>query len=111
MYSYITNLSADRKFSQTYVFPNKYSCAIKRKSQSLSYMIKYKPSINISFKVNNSIEKTFKPNKSMDYLSLNKNKVHIKGSSTLNKLKIRSVIMRKSLILENPKKLLNKFLI
>ena len=122
MLTYITEINAEKGFSKSHSFFNKYNWNIETKSKSLDSIFKYQKSINIRKTVDMRIERDFRINESLDYVSLNKEKTH--KSKQLNRLKIRSIVMRKALmiqpfnandsktlVLKNSKKLSNKFLI
>ena len=101
MYSYITELSPKRKFSQSYEFSSEYHR--QRKSQSRDISIRYEcPSIKhvTSHTIGIQIDKFFKRNEAANYISLNKYNIKPKP---MNRLRIRTCIVIKPKSINKPK--------
>ena len=92
MYAYVTELSSSKEFSQKYLFSSKYHRP--RKSQSCGISLRYERPIikhTASNTINMKINKTFKYNQTMDYISSNKRKIE---SKPINRLRIRTLVIK-----------------
>jgi hypothetical protein len=103
MYTYVTELNSNKEFLQKYIFFSKYHRPSKSQSRDIS--LRYEDLIikhTASNTINMKIDKTFKYNRAMDYISSNKYKIETKP---INRLRIRT------LVIKDPKELSNKLLI